>query len=210
MRGLWRFPVKIVAVMAVAAAAMAVSVGTVRADVAERRAALEKVRDGLNDPDPLVRLITLEEVSTSEDALLRSMALRQAIGIADPDLQALAARMFFSGLQTFSLDLANARVTGGDDAKAKPILTQLQQTGLNFQVSDFDVGTGAFKIRFQAHGDPMDGQVTGTTVSFQTYWHNFANCRTSLRVGEALDLTGTIMCIDGGNAVTADVTRKFY
>lgn len=210
MSALWRGPVKIVAALAVAAAMTGASVGAAHADAAERRAALEKVRDGLNDPDPLVRLITLEEVSTSEDALLRNMALRQAIGIADPDLQALAARMFFGGLQTFSLDLANARVTGGDEAKAKPILTQLQQTGLNFQVRDFDVATGAFKIGFQAHGDPMDGQVTGTTVAFQTYWHNFANCRTTLRVGEALDLSGTIMCIDGGIAVTADVSRKFY
>lgn len=180
------------------------------AQASDRRAQIEKVRDGLNDPDPLVRLVTLEEVAAGDDALIRSLALRQAIGIADPDLQALAARMFFAGLSTFSLDLKDAKVTGGNPEKAKDLLTTLSQALVNFQVDGFVAATGAFKIAFQDE-PPKDGQVTGIAATFKTVWTGAGtNCETVLRLGEALDLAGTMVCERNGHYVTVNVSRKFY
>lgn len=189
---------------------MALTSAGAGADTVDRRAQIEKVRDGLNDPDPLVRLITLEDVAASKDTLVRSLALRQAIGIADPDLQAMAARIFVSGLSSFSLDLADGKVTGGDPERAKELLTALSQATLNFSFKEFSPADGTFQASFQDLNRWMSGQVVGLTITYKTFWPNFANCQTSLRIGEALDLAGTIVCQGGDQYVTANVSRKFY
>jgi hypothetical protein len=70
-----------------------------------RREELTKIKEALADPDPVMRLATLEAIINSGDALRIQIALRLAFQSDDSELRALAMRGYIASRKEILLDI---------------------------------------------------------------------------------------------------------
>ncbi len=183
----------------------------------ERREQLAKLNEGLNSPDPVRRLATLDEVLHGNDMLARQLAIETAFGSSDATMRNYAALLMVSKTQIMDLELSmptevQTRLDKtGDDADAKAKI-QNDYGGLfhllggggrhmTFQLHDFDQDTGQFKVTCQ--GVPKDGptavgQLSGGSLSFSArcllpaYYDG--ECAASLQLGAQGVFAGTLSC----------------
>ena len=71
----------------------------------ERAQQLRRVIDGLNSPDPVTRLVTLEEAMGSDDANLKRMAIDTALSSSDKTLRAAAMNAALSDKPSFVIEI---------------------------------------------------------------------------------------------------------
>ena len=119
---------------------------------------LTALTEGLNDPDPIIRLATYEEAVGSDSATLRRVALRTALQSDDADLRSLALRGALKGRELIAFKLfptaehAAALAAAKDDAALKEVQEWYKANDrllwsygevLTVRIASYDYGTGA-------------------------------------------------------------------
>ncbi len=156
---------------------------------------LSELIDGLNDPDPIIRLVTFEEAVSSGDATLKRVAMRTAIQSSDTDLRAVALRGAFTGVEivSFSLSLSNKveaawEATNGDqkainkfiDYFGYPIdFTNKYSHHLIILVEKYDYPTGNFEGYCMNNKSKKDDNylVKGSVSGSELTLHSYCNVR---------------------------------
>lgn len=198
---------------AVLLAGMPLAVSSAPADTAGRSAQMKKVRDQLNDQDPFIRLSALEEAVKSKDATIRDLAIKQALSSKDEDLRASAFKAFMSSVSVLTLNLSEPKASVPASKKDFNLeLHPLSQKLSQVLIQKFNAETGEFTMysaTTSSAGYP--GQVVGTTVSGSIYLGSVGQtCRVDVRLGEGVNLVGTVECGMDGGFVQATATRQIY
>jgi hypothetical protein len=172
-------------------------------NAAQRQAQIERVRDGLNSPDPTKRLITLEQAVAAKDATIRRVALSTAFASSDGDLRSAALVAAIGSAATFAVD-----ITGADKSGNNGRTSALQGLGPSFEVrvQQFDRSSETFKASTSAsawNGKVrwMPGSVSGDRLTFEIntsrlYHSDDVGCSGVARLqGGTTHLVGTMTCL---------------
>ena len=187
--------------------------GPTQAQDSERAQQLRRVIEGLNSPDPVTRLVTLEEAMGSDDANLKRMAIGTALSSSDKTLRATAMTAALSEKPSFVIE-----ITGASDDKGVTSAV-LDGTGgrLEATIVQFDRTTGAFLItsphsRHDSSGSHItQGAVSGDRISFDINIRNIFStnrgyCRGSARARDGSSvLTGRMSCIEKPFTIEIDL-----
>lgn len=126
----------------------------------ERRAELAAVVAAIKDPDPLMRLASLDTVIKGGDPLKIELAVRTAMGVDDPQLKSLAMQVYMSRIEelAFSVEMpgeiqAELEAAKGDDEKLKAFNEKHGAAPRGF-LWHFNQFSGRFTVRVQAF-DPQ-------------------------------------------------------
>lgn len=191
------------AVLAVAAAAQAQS--------GERAQEMQRVVDGLNSPDPVTRMITLEDVMERGDRNLKRVAISTALGSSDQTLRTAGVEAAFSQKPSFVIEFV---------AGKEGYLRYWERSGGSIEVliSQFDADSGTFLAhtpysrRENGQTVAFPGALSGDRISFHVdisdlYLHGHA-CRGSVsaRDGGTL-MKGTMSCNDFPYDIQVDLMR---
>lgn len=120
---------------------------------ADRAVIFERVIDGLNSPDPVVRLTTLEDVFASGDQSVKRLASQTALASSDYSLRSAALEQIFSDRSSFLLRFSRTPKSSYEDA--------WKHTGgnIDLRVLQFDRSSGDFAV-VSSHSmkDPASGR----------------------------------------------------
>jgi hypothetical protein len=137
-------------------------------NAAQRQAQIDRVRDGLNSPDPTKRLVTLEQAVATKDRTLRRVALSTAFASADSDLRSAALGAAVASSATFVVDITNP-----DPANTSHWITARLGASFEVRIERFDAGRNAFEASsssslVKANGavQSLFGAVSGDRLSF--------------------------------------------
>lgn len=188
------------------------------ADVTERREALARVVEQINDPDPLMRIAHLEAIVARGNATEIQLAVKATFAGTDADLKAVALRGYLSRVNDLYLDTRPTReleaLLGRDDEKAREVVDARNRTAqwrqatgdrVQVRVSKLDVASGRFSAYGMNRSDKTDerlrgdGQVLGTRVraSFgMVIASRLKRCSIELAPTSALQFEGTVVCDD--------------
>ncbi len=186
---------------------------------------LVALSDGLNDPDPIIRLVTYEEAVRSDDATIRRVALRTALQSSDSDLRTLALRGALKGRDTLSFKLEPSLAYGDALAKAGDSESKLKAARKEFlhharllaaysstlpiRVTEYDYSSGKIKgACMAALAKPHDkyvfsGTVSGDELTMTTVCSAsvYSNCSLSAELEDGGKLIGTLSCPYNAQAV---------
>ena len=185
-----------------------------RAQDSERAQQLRRVIDGLNSPDPVTRLVTLEEAMGSDDANLKRMAIGTALSSSDQTLRASAMSAALSEKPSFVVE-----ITGTSEGRKHHISTILNGTGGRIEASivQFDRSTGAFLLTSSHSRHDEDGShitrgaVSGDRISFDINIRNIhpsskGYCRGSVRARDDTSvLIGRMSCANVPFSIEIDL-----
>lgn len=109
----------------------------------DRVAQLDRVTEGLNDPNPAVRIATLEEAVNSGDRALRQHALSQALASDDRNLRSSAV---FAAFQTSSEVIIDFELQAMSRAAEDEVQDFFLTTGgtLDVRLAEFEPTSGNF------------------------------------------------------------------
>ena len=182
----------------------------------QRHDELAKLKEKLADPDPLVRVASMEAMVASGDATEMNVAIRAALASNDPSLRNLAMRSWVAGLKRLTVDIVlpgdlqkRAEQAELDPKQASALFTTNKWLGawaaFGFQASfafvDIDVSknTGkVYSIPGQDERYATDFTISGTQLFITTALSfpaiNAVPC--SFRLSPAADVTlsGTVSC----------------
>ena len=185
---------------------------------------LMALSDGLNDPDPIIRIVTYEEAVKSENATIRRVALRTALQSNDADLRSLALRGAFAGRETVVFKLAPSEAyaaaleAAGDNEKKRQAATKQfryhQQLGaayswtlpLHIEEYDYDKGTiaGACMTKMSSPEDrwKFSGTIAGDEIALtlSCYTGGYSACNLAAELGEGGTLEGRLSCANNSRA----------
>ncbi len=187
-------------------------------NAAQRQAQIDRIRDGLNSPDPTKRLVTLEQAVATKDRTLRRVALSTAFASADSDLRSAALGVAVASSSTFVVDIVTA-----DGSNSSHWITTKLGSSFEVQMLSFDAGRNTFQTTSSFSRSKATGAVSGDRLSFATnigrlFFDGGVNeCRGVARLqgGSAL-LKGSLSCtaqLDGYNvasenyAITIDMLK---
>ena len=185
-----------------------------RAQDSERTQQLRRVIDGLNSPDPVTRLVTLEEAMGSDDANLKRMAIGTALSSSDKTLRATAMTAALSEKPSFVIEITGA----SDDTSVTPKVLEGTGGRIEATILEFDAAAGSMLItsphsRASDDGDHITrGAVSGDRVSFDINIRNVFNhgtrgfCRGSARARDGSSiLTGRMSCVEKPFTIEIDL-----
>lgn len=179
---------------------------------------LNAVIEGLNDPDPIVRLVTFEEAVGSGDATVQRIALRTALESTDSDLRALALRGAFANRKhvTFQLSRTDEHeqaldAAGDNEQKLEKVrkayqsnegLLQQYSGVLPIQIQSYDYQSGTISgICMTDLSEPderyaVTGNIAGDEVSLTATCHasSYSNCTLTAELGDSGTLEGAYSC----------------
>jgi hypothetical protein len=180
-------------------------------NAAQRQAQIDRVRDGLNSPDPTKRLVTLEQAIAMKDRTLRRVALSTAFASADSDLRSAALGAAVASSATFVVD-----IVGAESSNSSHQITSKLGSSFEVQILGFDAGRNAFQTSSSYSIGKSSGAVSGDRLSFdisvaRLFYHSqfseiVNQCRGVARLqgGSAL-LKGSLSCtmqLDGYQQVS--------
>jgi hypothetical protein len=187
-------------------------------NAAQRQAQIERIRDGLNSPDPTKRLVTLEQALAAKDATIRRVALSTAFASSDGDLRAAALVAAVGSAPTFVVD-----ITGADKANDSKYSSTGLGASFEVRIQQFDRSTGIFKASTSAsylYNEPprlLPGSVSGDRLNFEFSTDRLAGmhgagCSGVARLqGGTTRLTGTMTCLTPNHrenySIAIDVPR---
>ena len=159
------------------------------ASAAQRQAQIDRIRDGLNSPDPTKRVVTLEQALASKDAVLRRIALSAALASSDSDLRSMALAAAVRSAGTFVVDVSR----GTSVFKVPP--------SFEVRIKKFDILTGQFEassaLSWQSN-DERPGAVDGDRLSFEvdtSRIQGYSTCSGVARLETASSiLKGSLTC----------------
>ena len=175
------------------------------AQTTDRAQVMNRIVDGINSPDPVTRMLTLERAMATKDKNLQRMALAAAFASSDLALRTAAIEAVFSLKTTFSVEFTGM-MPGTKDARF------IEKSGgrLDIWVRGFDANTG----NFQAHSNfsywnnitkdytLSPGNLSGDRLSLSVNVYKLgsggASCTGSVVAKDASTLmTGTLICESG-------------
>lgn len=191
------------AVLAVAAAAQAQS--------GERAQEMQRVVDGLNSPDPVTRMITLEDVMERGDRNIKRVAIAAALASSDHTLRTAGLEAAFSEKPSFVIEFV---------AGAEGYMHYWERSGGSIEVvvSDFNSDTGTFlghtpfSERKNGQIVKLPGTMSGDRISFNVdvkdLYTSGITCRGSVnaRSGGTV-MKGTMSCNDHPYDIQVDLMR---
>ena len=165
-------------------------------NAAQRQAQIDRIRDGLNSPDPTKRLVTLEQAVATKDRTLRRVALSTSFASADSDLRSAALGAAAASSSTFVVDIVSPEASNGSHW----ITTRLGSS-FEVQMQSFDAGRNTFQTTSSYSRSKATGAVSGDRLSFEInverlfYDASVNQCRGVARLqgGSAL-LKGSLSC----------------
>jgi hypothetical protein len=129
-------------------------------NAAQRQAQIDRIRDGLNSPDPTKRLVTLEQAVAMKDRTLRRVALSTAFASTDSDLRSTALGAAVASSATFVVDIT------GPMANETHWITTKVGSSFEVQIHSFDAGRNAFQTSSSFSVNKANGAVSGDRLSF--------------------------------------------
>lgn len=136
---------------------------------------LNRVSEGLNSPNPALRVATLEEAMAGDDRTLKQFALQQAFASNDMILRSVATQELFRQNPTVIIELLALQPNGNsrNDERGSEFLNASGGT-IDLIVSNFDpnsgdfTGTSSYSYVF-ANGEIRSyiGNVSGDRFSFK-------------------------------------------
>jgi hypothetical protein len=190
-----------------------VAAGDAAAQQAQRREALAKVVEGVNDPDPLMRIANLEDILARGNATETQLAIKAAMAGNDPELRSIALRGYMVSTRDLYLDSRPApevqRRVEDPDAKEQEIATMRSQiaqwravTGdrLHVRLDKLDARTGRFSAYGMNQLDKLDervrgdGNIVGSRIRMSFAVWNLRRCTVDLAPTSALTLEGSATC----------------
>jgi hypothetical protein len=154
---------------------------------------IEEVKQVLNDPDQNVRLAAFEGMVSSDDPLMRELALDAGLASTDQVLRGVALKHAVMGLAQLSITLAV------DTAAPKPVQERarahLEKSGASFllviDTQNVDLNRGFFHPPRQP---AYNGNVSGLVLTFNYGYHSG-----ELHLQEDSTLAGTVHYSPGGD-----------
>ena len=195
---------------------LSVTAGTASAQ--SMRDQLVALSDGLNDPDPIIRLVTYEEAVQSENATIRRVALRTALQSTDSDLRTLALRGALKGRETLSFKLSRSpgfekalEEAGQSEQKIKAVRSQYKSHAkmlagyssvMPMRVLEYDYSTGKIKgacmvgVATPNDAYSFSGTISGDelTMTSKCAVTHYGNCSLSAELGDDGKLVGILSC----------------
>jgi len=169
---------------------------------------LNALVDGLNDPDPIVRIATFEDTMKLDDATAKRIALRTALQSKDSDLRALALRGALVGrnLIAFTLSAENEKEP---NEKSQQFLKNYSNN-IPIQIEKYDFKTGILtgfcmtNLSSPNKNFRVIGNISGDNLSFNSSCDNeYRNCTLIAKLTDAGHLKGKLYC--NGSDVDADL-----
>lgn len=143
----------------------------------------------LSDPDPMVRLATMQEAMRAGDASQRQMAIDAGLASNESAMVEMALRGVLANVQQIVMEFV--------DAEGKPTV-EGGSASLRLTITNFDKETGHMEGTSACNGDPKwTGQIQGTVFTF-----NAANnwCSGTLNwVTESVDFRGRVNLTAGSS-----------
>ncbi|MEH6809403.1 MAG: hypothetical protein V7651_11150 [Hyphomonas oceanitis] len=118
-------------------AACFVNSGATAQSSSERAAILERIVDGLNSPDPVSRLITLEGAFESKDQTIRRLAAQTALSSSDYNLRSASLEYLLASKPSYLVTLDR-------DSEHKNEVWDFVGGVIDVSVVGFAKGTGEF------------------------------------------------------------------
>lgn len=171
---------------------------------------LNALVDGLNDPDPIVRIATFEDAIKLDDATVKRIALRTALQSKDSDLRALALRgaLVSRNLIAFTLSAENEKEP---DPKKQEFLTKYSKN-IAIQIEKYDFKTGELTGFCMANQSSphtsysVSGNISGDNLSLKSSCNissPYNNCTLMAKLTDSGHLKGKFYC--GGSDVDANL-----
>jgi len=178
----------------------------------QRRDDLARVRELVNDPDPLQRIPNFEEIIAEGDTVKLQIAIRAALTSNDAMLRGLAFRAYMGGVRRFLADLAleasiQQRLDRAAAQGAQQLAVQRQQLAhvaelvdgtamrADIEVREFDLRSGRGKLQFNwPYQQPVEFQINGDRLITQLAIANVGNCPLEMRPTSELQLEGYFVC----------------
>ncbi|MCH8488942.1 MAG: hypothetical protein LAT81_03290, partial [Oceanicaulis sp.] len=170
------------------AIAILMAAGTVQAQ-SDRIEQINRVTEGLNSPNPAIRIVTLEEAMRSGDRTLRQFALQQALGSSDLTLRSTALSLHLEQDPTMLVEIVSVAMPENSRAYDRAVdWAQGVAGAVDISIRGFDPQTGGFET-FSSHSrvDPREGIATQTG--------NLSGDRLSFQVDVARSFGGSGECI---------------
>jgi hypothetical protein len=176
---------------------------------------LQRVMDGLSDPNPVVRIVTLDQAMASSRPIVRQKALELSLKSSDFDLRLVALESVFKTKKTFNIQLS-------PNGKSRDLIMENTKGFLNLQISGFDPKSGDFMaystestVRNVANERVIEvrqGNLSGDRISFDLNYDplNLSSeaCSAVAQLsGDTGTLVGQFKCDELENPMTIDLLR---
>jgi hypothetical protein len=179
----------------------------------QRREALARVIEKINDPDPLMRIANLEEILARGDSTETQLAIKVALSGTDPDMKSVALRGYAATLHDLYLDAklpadVAARLENADRRDAESVRTgralatwrQATSDRLHIRLEKLDAKSGkfvAYGMNRLAKTDDRtrgEGQIVGSRMRINVGFWGTSRCTIEVSPSSALALEGTAAC----------------
>ena len=198
-----------------AALALAVALASPTAAQAagERSQLMNRIVDGLSSPDPVTRLVTLEEAMASKDKNLQRIAISTALASSDQSLRTAAVEAAFAAKRSFIVEF-----TGLARGSTDEVYWQRSGGLIEVRIDKFDSATGDFlaysPVSFKSRDGvytASKGNLSGDRLSFDVSVSELSSgnwCRgaVSAKLGETV-MVGTMNCNNLGYTIKVDLLR---
>lgn len=196
--------------LGVLAGVLALAAPISHAQGGDRAQVMNRIVDGINSPDPVTRLITLEQAMATKDKNLHRIALTAAFSSSDVALRTAAIEAVFASKATFSVEL-----TGMAAGTKDPAFIEKSGGRMDVWVRGFDPATGNFEARsnFSFWNNVtkdyavLPGNLSGDRLSFSVNTNELggggSTCTGSaIAAGASALMNGSITCIYGQMRLT--------
>jgi len=95
---------------------------------ADKAAKIREQLEQLDDPDPLYRMLALEEIMESNNRILKKMALDKSLNSGDKDLEEIALPLILANYKAFTVEVIKGRRRSNDTPTS--LMAKLPKTGL--------------------------------------------------------------------------------
>lgn len=176
---------------------------------------INRVTEGLNSPNPAVRIATLEDAARSGDRTLRQFALQQALGSSDLTLRSTALFIHMEQNPTILVELVSINLPENDHGIDRAAEFARDLAGaIDLQIRNFDPASGAFlvfstfsRVHSREGVTVHQGNLNGDRISYQVDLNGLGvsrgDCYGHLRLeGDGALMSGEIMCGRGRTYVT--------
>lgn len=177
---------------------------------ADRAQQMQRVVDGINSPDPVTRMVTLEDALANGDKNLKRMAISTALASSDQTLRTAGVEAAFSQKPSFVIEFVSG-------VKDRMHFWDRSGGSIEVQVKDFDPATGGFlgTTPFADENDDQRvykaGAISGDRISFDVSVYELSTlafCRGSVSAkGGGTLLKGSMSCEEVPYEIQVDLLR---
>lgn len=132
----------------------------------QRRAAITRIIDGINSPDPATRVSTLDAATQSKDPVIRHIALSTAFANADTTVRMVALVDAFATAPSFVVQLVAGEKDHLNLARVSQGRFVLRPSHFNRSTNTFTVSTNYSALDQDNHPAQGPGEISGDRVSF--------------------------------------------